>query len=89
MPSTLIFREATTSADASAVRRINEAAFAGPGEARLVEALDRRGAVTLSLLACRDQAVVAHLLLSPVTIESERGDYPALGLGPMSVSPQF
>lgn len=52
-------------------------------------ALARRGAVTLSLVACRNRVVVAHLLLSPVTIESPPTSYPALGLGPMAVLPCY
>ena len=87
MSDSLTLREATP-ADAEAVREVNEKAFDGPGEARLVAALERRGAVTLSLVACRDQLVVAHLLLSPVTIESPPTNHPALGLGSMAVRPQ-
>ncbi|MFN7133879.1 MAG: GNAT family N-acetyltransferase [Myxococcales bacterium] len=75
-----------TPADHAAIRALNEEAFDGPGEARLVDALRSAGAATLSLVARRDGRVVGHLLLSPVRIESADGVRPALGLAPMAVA---
>lgn len=73
--------------DCAAVRFVNERAFGRPSEADLVDALRSAGAATLSLVALRDEAVVGHILFSPVTIASPEGDMEALGLGPMAVPP--
>jgi putative acetyltransferase len=73
--------------DVAALRRVNEQAFGGPIEAELIERLRAREQVTLSLVAMRGREVVGHLLFTPVTIESEAGRTPALGLGPMAVLP--
>jgi putative acetyltransferase len=66
-----------------------EEAFGQPKEADLVDALRRRGGVTLSLVAVRDNEVVGHILFSPVTIESEGSSFEAVGLGPMVVLPVY
>jgi putative acetyltransferase len=76
-----------TEADHAAVRAINERAFGQPGEAALVEALRRAGAVILSLVAERAGALVGHILFSPVTVETAAGAYRAVGLAPMAVEP--
>ncbi len=82
--------------DKEAIWQVNEAAFGRPAEAALVDALRRRGVVTLSLVAERAGEVVGHILFSPVTITNEAGGVvtPALSatavavaLGPMAVSP--
>jgi putative acetyltransferase len=72
--------------DVEAIHRINEAAFGQALEARLVDALRRAGAVTLSLVAVADGEVVGHVLFSPVTIGGHPG-VEAVGLGPMAVLP--
>jgi putative acetyltransferase len=74
-------------ADAAAVRRVNERAFARRGEADLVEALDRAGAVLLALVAEWEDQVIGHLLLSPVTVTGAAASYRAAGLAPMAVDP--
>ncbi len=73
--------------DSDAIRRVVENAFGRPQEADLVDALRRRGAVTLSLVAEQDGEVVGHILFSPVTIGSGPSTLQALGLGPLAVSP--
>ena len=80
-----------TPEDFPAIRRVNELAFGSPAEADLVESLRAGGMTTLSLVAVEDNRVVAHLLLSPVTIESGEsvdGTFSAIGLGPMAVLPE-
>lgn len=65
-------------ADADAVRAVVTAAFGGPDEARLVDTLRHRPGV-FSFVATEDDAVVGHILFSPV-----RGDMPSaapLGVG--------
>ncbi len=73
--------------DSDAIRRVLESAFGRPQEADLVDALRRRVAVTLSLIAEEDGEVVGHILFSPVTIGSDSSTFQALGLGPLAVSP--
>ncbi len=73
--------------DVAAVHTVNAAAFGQPEEADLVDALRLAGAATLSLVAERDGEIVGHILFSPVTIESDRGSFEAIGLAPMAVAP--
>jgi putative acetyltransferase len=75
--------------DAPAIRLVLERAFARGQEADLVEALRRRGAVTLSLVAVEDGKIVGQILFSPVTIASAHRSLEALGLGPIAVLPTF
>lgn len=77
--------------DHAAVRRILEAAFETPTEARLVEALRPVAEPQISMVAV-DEAdrVVGHIFYSPVRVEPESpGTEPwtALGLAPMAVLP--
>ena len=72
-------------ADADAVRRINEAAFDTPAEARLVDALRLSADPLISLVAESSGAIAGHILFSPVTADAS--DVRLLGLGPMAVDP--
>lgn len=74
--------------DRQAVRKINEAAFGGPAEANLVEALHRDGAAVVALVAGRDGEVVGHILFSPVSVEPATRKR-VVGLAPMAVAPDF
>jgi putative acetyltransferase len=76
------------SAHASQVRRVNEQAFGRPGEAALVDTL-RGGHDSLSLVAVSAATVVGHILFTPVRIETIDGTFPATGLGPMAVAPEW
>lgn len=78
-----------TNKDAKNIRLVHEQAFNGPMEANVVEALRKRGAVTLSLVALRDDKVVGHILFSPVDIRAESSTHPAVALGPMAVLPDL
>ena len=73
-------------ADLDAVRELNRAAFGGPDEARIVDAI--RGAVSpiVSLVADDHGTVVGHILFSPVTLTSA-SHLPVMGLAPMAVLP--
>ena len=75
--------------DRAAVREVNERAFGRSGEASLVEELHARNKVLLSLVAIMDGRIIGHILFSPVTIEPGDDDFPAAGLAPMAVSPEF
>jgi putative acetyltransferase len=74
--------------DFAAIHEVNEKAFGRPAEANLVDALRANGKVTLSLVAVQDGKIVGHILFSPVTIESEKGTFAAVGLAPMAVLPE-
>jgi len=87
-PSGLILREERP-ADAAAIRVVLEAAFPTCAEADLVERIRAAGAVRpdLSLVAELGGAVVGHILLSPVTLETGGGPEAVLELAPMAVVP--
>lgn len=79
-----------TADDRDAVFRVNALAFGREAEAQLVEALQLRGRVHLSLVAHRAGQVVGHALFSPVTIEDGSGEgCPGAGLGPVAVLPDL
>lgn len=69
--------------DIEAITRINDAAFNGPGEGKLVGLLRDAGALTLSLVAELDGQLVGHIAFSEVTAGPHRG----LGLAPVAVLP--
>ena len=75
--------------DSPSINWLLEQAFGGSTEASIVDALRRRGAVTLSLVARKDDRVVGHILFTTVTIETEESSSYALGLGPMAVLPEY
>ncbi len=75
--------------DATAIRLVNEQAFDGTAEANASDALRRRGAATLSLVAVHADRVVGYLLFSDVTIEGADRSWPAWGLAPLAVLPEY
>jgi len=73
--------------DEAGIRMVNECAFAQPNEADLVDAVRTAGAATLSLVAVLKDELVGHILFTPVTVQSPKGDFEAVGLAPMAVMP--
>lgn len=73
--------------DVDAIHRLNEEVFGQPGEAILVDALRENGALSYSIVAVENEAIVGHLALSPVTITDKNLSHDAIGLGPMAVKP--
>lgn len=74
--------------DEPAIRRVNELAFEGSTEADLVDKLRTAGAIVLSMVALDDDdEIVAHALVSPVTVVTEEVEVSLLGLGPVAVLP--
>ncbi|MEV6208975.1 N-acetyltransferase [Kitasatospora sp. NPDC051914] len=73
--------------DAPATRRVHMAAFPGPDEADLVDALRRDPAwiPDFSLVAVEDELVLAHALLTRLQV----GDGWALALAPVAVAPEW
>lgn len=79
-----------TPADAAAIRTLITQAFASAphasgSEAAIVDALRRRGELTVSLVAERAGRVVGHVAFSPVTVADGAADW--YGLGPVAVLP--
>lgn len=78
-----------TENDRLSIRRVNLRAFAGGGEADLVDALREQAAAFVSLVAeDANGVVVGHIAFSPVTLGSEVESPGCLGLGPMAVEPE-
>ena len=76
-----------------AVRRITVEAFSASefghnGEADLIERLRSRCKHLLSLIAFRGEPV-GHILFTPVSIHSDHGQLRGMGLGPLSVLPDY
>jgi len=76
-------------ADLAAVRRVHEAAFPTPAEARLVDQLRAQGRALVSLVAEPAGEVVGHILFSPIEVEGVPLSHLALGLAPVAVLPAF
>ncbi|HJQ67474.1 MAG TPA: N-acetyltransferase [Blastocatellia bacterium] len=71
------------------VARVIELAFGQADEARLVAALRTSADPHISLVAVEDDRVVGHIFFSPVTIESDRSLFTAMGLAPLAVLPEY
>ncbi len=77
-----------TTEERRAVLGVLEAAFEGPFEARLVDALWRADAVTLERAAVIDDEIVGYCAISPVTVSPElKTDGGLFGLAPVAVAP--
>ena len=75
-----------TAADDAAIKRLNEAAFGGTYEAKLVEELRAAGLAVVELVA-DEQGVIGHILLSVLDVTVGASPVRALALAPMSVQP--
>lgn len=78
-----------TPRDLDAIRRVNEQAFGQKAEADIVEKLRGRSALTISLVAVRENEVEGHIAFSPVAVESEGSSFEAIALAPMAVLPAY
>jgi L-rhamnose mutarotase len=67
--------------DVAAIREVNRQAFGKDHEGRIVDALRANGAAALSLVATEGDAVVGHIMFSPLSVGAEVG----VGLGPVAV----
>lgn len=79
---------AETDADREAIWKVNAAAFGGPAEPDLVDALRAGGFVEVSLVAEIDGQIVGHILFSRVSIQTKDGAFAALSLAPMAIVPE-
>jgi putative acetyltransferase len=72
--------------DIPGIREVNQAAFDTNTEADLVYTLRQQAQPIVSVVAVDNDAVVGHILFSPVTLLSHP-DVPIVGLAPMAVLP--
>lgn len=75
--------------DHAAVSKINRLAFGQEDEGKLIVAIRNADGFDpgLSLVALCDGQAVGHILFSPIHIETDHGDVPAMALAPMAVLP--
>lgn len=73
--------------DLTAVHALNAAVFETTAEADLVDALRQQDLPVISLVAEEANAVVGHIMFSPVSL-SGHPELRIMGLAPMSVAPQ-
>lgn len=71
-------------ADARAIRAVVDAAFGGPAEGALVEALRESGDAALELVAKADGKILGHVMLSRLASPQN-----CLALAPLAVAPGF
>ncbi|HEX7797766.1 MAG TPA: N-acetyltransferase [Vicinamibacterales bacterium] len=70
--------------DIPAIREVNRRAFGSDHEGKIVDALRTSHAVSVSLVATVNDAVVGHILYSPAVVGGVEG----AALGPMAVLPE-
>jgi putative acetyltransferase len=75
--------------DIEYIRYINKQAFDRENEAKLIEKLRNRGALTISLVAMQNDEIVGHISFSPVVVESEGSSFEAISLATMAVLPTY
>jgi putative acetyltransferase len=73
--------------DIEEVRKLNEMAFDGPAEARVVDKLRQICDDCLSMVAVEDDKIVGHIMFSPATIENGKNVIRGMGLAPIAVLP--
>lgn len=73
--------------DEPAIGRVNDLAFGGSDESRIINAAREAGHATISLVAVQDSTIVGHVLFTPVALDPAPPSIRALGLGPMAVMP--
>ena len=77
--------------DYQSIYRVNELAFNGNVEAKLVNNLRKtKGFVPeLSLVAIIDGEIVGHILFSIIHVQAETINVPVLSLAPMAILPKY
>jgi putative acetyltransferase len=72
-------------ADDGAIRELNDAAFGGSYESRLVQELRHTGLTAVELVADQAGAIVGHIMLSTLSVTVDGHAVRALALAPMCV----
>ncbi len=73
--------------DDEAIRRLNDLAFGGPFEGRLIDELREAFIDAVELVAVEDDAIIGHILFSALTTMVDDDAVPTLSLAPMCVHP--
>jgi putative acetyltransferase len=76
-------------ADLPELVHLQELAFQGVDEGRLVRLLHERGKAIVSLAATVEERIAGHILFSPVSFRPEYPAIRALGLAPLAVLPEY
>ena len=76
-----------TAADDAAIRRLNDDAFGGASESRLIEDLRLAGLDAVELVAVEDDQIVGHILFSVLATTMDRRAVRTLALAPLAVRP--
>ncbi|MHB8793041.1 MAG: GNAT family N-acetyltransferase [Thermoleophilia bacterium] len=74
--------------EVSQIREVNKQAFGQPTEADIVDRLRSNCSETLSLVAVDGEAIVGHILFTPVVVDGPDGKMTGMGLAPMAVLPE-
>ncbi len=83
-----------TPADHDAIRQVTIDAFSSSvfghdGEADLVDTIRATASPQFSLVATSEETVVGYVVFSPATLNTGNGELTGMGLGPLSVLPEF
>lgn len=73
--------------DDDAIRRVNDAAFGGTHESKLIEDLRTGGLAAIELVAVEQAAIVGHILFSTLSVTFRDRSAKGLALAPMAVQP--
>jgi putative acetyltransferase len=73
--------------DDAAIAEINDAAFEGSAESRLIVALRDGGAAAIELVATGEAEIVGHILFSTLDVTVDGRALKALALAPMAIRP--
>ena len=76
-------------ADHDVIREVNDLAFGGSDESRLVERLRSDGLVIASLVAIEAERVVGHILFSEISVKADDAAIRSAALAPMAVRPEW
>jgi len=74
--------------DADGIRALNQQAFGGENEAKLVDLLRNRGRNIVSLVAAEDNQVIGQVLFTEVSVLPDF-TFKGVGLAPLAVLPAY
>lgn len=87
VPKTEVLIRRQQAQDLDAIRAVTDAAFVGQTVVEVFQQLRATATDILSLVAMHDAKLVAHVLCSPVSIESNGLPLAGMGLGELAVLP--